>query len=343
MPEGKWIFDNSLYNKFAAPYTEDYVRKNLLPFANGNNPMSLVGTKKHFTDAIGDMVIDQLAQTDRKKPFSMWVAFHAIHSAIVSRDDLYEKYKSRTQLDERHENYKYAALTEQLDQTVGRILAALDDPNGDGDNSDSMRDNTVVIFMSDNGGIHGGNHSNAPLRWAKGTLYEGGTRVPMMVRYPKMIKPNAICNELVHVIDFFPTWLDLAGVKYTRKEHVLDGESLVPLLSGRKNRLNRDKIFWHFPGYMDERGIPASVVNKRIGDKRYKYRYCYEYDTHELYNITDDIGEKNNLLEGNPSQQNIAIANELLTALTTWIDETNPLPMHYVADGKVVKLPRNIR
>lgn len=341
--EGNWIFDNPLYNQFALPYTEEYIRKNLLPFANGNNPLTLIGTKKHYTDAIGDVVINQLAKADKKKPFSMWVAFNAIHSAIVGREDLYAKYKNRTELDKRHENYKYAALTEQLDQTVGRILAALEDPNGDGDTSDSMRDNTVVIFMSDNGGVDGGNHSNAPLRWAKGTQYEGGLRVPMMVRFPKIVKPNTVTNEPVHVIDFLPTFLELAGVKYNNTEHVLDGESFVPLLTGKSKMLKRDRLFWHFPGYMDERGIPASVINKRIGDKRYKYRYCYEYDTHELYNITDDIGEKVNLLSGSPSASNLRIGNELLKDLNQWIDETKPLPMYYVANGKQVALPKEIK
>jgi hypothetical protein len=91
---------------------------------------------------------------------------------------------------------------------------------------------------------------------------------------------------------------------------------------------------------MDERGIPASVINKRIGDKRYKYRYCYEYDTHELYNLTDDIGEKVNLLGGKPSKQHLKIGNKLLKDLNQWINKTNPLPMYYVADGKKVELPK---
>lgn len=341
--DGKWIFDNPLYNQFAAPYTEDYIRKNLLPFANGNDPLTLKGTKKHFTDAIGDVVINEIANADKNKPFSMWVAFHAIHSAIVSRDDLYAKYRERTTLDNRHENFKYAALTEQLDQTVGRILAALDDPNGDGDQSDSMRDNTVVIFLSDNGGVHGGNHSNAPLKWAKGTLYEGGIRVPMMVRYPNLIKNSGVSAEPVHVIDFLPTFLDFAGVKYTHKKHKLDGESIVPLLAGKAKQLDRDAICWHFPGYMDERGIPASVINKRVDGKRYKYRYCYEYDTHELYNLTDDMGETVNLLEGNVTKSNLKIGNDLLKDLRKWIDSTQPLPMYYVDNGKQVSLPEKIK
>jgi len=337
-----WIFDNPLYNKYAQPYTAEYIQKNLLPFANGNNPMSIIGKPKHFTDAIGDIVIDELNTADKNKPFCMWVAFHAIHSAIVGRDDLYEKYLKRTKLDPRHSNYKYAALTEQLDQTVGRILAALDDPNGDGDKSDSMRDNTMVIFMSDNGGVDQNNHSNAPLRASKGTLYEGGIRTPLIVRYPKMVKAGTTTNEPIHVIDYLPTFVQLAHAVIPTDGQTRDGESFLPILYGEKKQLNRAKIFWHFPGYMDYRGIPTSVINERINNQRYKYRYCYENNKQELYNITQDIGEKVNLLD-NPTKENLKIGNKLLKDLNNWITDTKPLPMHYVSDGTEVKLPSEIK
>ncbi|MCX6309233.1 MAG: sulfatase-like hydrolase/transferase [Bacteroidia bacterium] len=337
-----WIFDNPLYNKFAKPYSKEYIEKNLLPFANGNDPMTLIGKPKHFTDAIADLVIDQLHIADKRKPLCMWVAFHAIHSQIVGREDLYEKYLKRTALDPRHSNYKYAALTEQLDQTVGRILAAIDDPNGDGDHSDSMRDNTVVIFMSDNGGVDGGNHSNAPLRESKGTLYEGGIRTPLMVRFPKIIKAGTVSNEPVHVIDYLPTFVQLANANMPNDGQTRDGESLLPILKGEKKQLNRDKIFWHFPGYMDSRGIPASVINERMGEKRYKYRFCYENNKQELYNLTDDIGEKVNLIDQKPTGENLKIANKLLADLRQWINETKPLPMYYVADGRQVELPLKV-
>jgi arylsulfatase A-like enzyme len=341
--EGKWIFENPKFNKFAEPYTEEYIRKNLLPVANGNNPLQMVGTRKHFTDAIADVVTDEIAKASIDKPFCMWVAFHAVHSGIVSREDLYEKYRNRTHLDNRHENFRYAALTEHLDQTVGRILAALDDPNSDGDKSDSMRENTVIIFMSDNGGVDGGNHSNAPLRASKGTFYEGGIRIPMMVRYPALIKNASVSNEAIHVVDFLPTFLDIAGVKYKNKDHIVDGESFMPILNGKRTELKRKSIFWHFPGYMDIRGIPSSVINKRVDGKRYKYRYCYEYNTHELYNLTDDMGETTNLLAENPSKQNLKIANGMLRDLNNWLNKTKPLPMYYVDGGKQVELPKTIK
>lgn len=339
---GKWIFDKPKYDKYAMPYTKEYIEMNLMPFANGNDPMTLIGSKKHFTDALGDMVIEQISKADTEKPFCMWVAFHAIHSAVVSRDDLYDKYRNRSHLDERHSDYKYAALTEQLDQTVGRILMAIDDPNNDGDTSDSMRENTVIIFMSDNGGIANANHSNAPLLESKGTLYEGGIRIPMIVRYPAMVQPSSVSDESVHVIDYLPTFAELAGTKNNYKKHILDGESLVSIMAGKKKNLKRKALYWHFPGYMDERGVPASVINKQINGKRYKYRYCYEYGTHELYNLSDDIGESRNLLD-TKSASMIKVADELLSDLREWIRKTKPLPMYYVSNGQKVELPKKVR
>ena len=92
---------------------------------------------------------------------------------------------------------------------------------------------------------------------------------------------------------------------------------------------------------MDERGLPTSVINKRINNQRYKYRYCYEYDTHELYNLSEDIGEKINLLD-KPSKENLKIGNELLSDLQRWVKDTAPLPMYYVSTGEKVELPNRV-
>lgn len=336
--EGGWIFDNEVYNKYASPYTEEYIKKNLIPVANGNDPMTLVGKRKHFTDAIGDCVIDQLATVDKNTPFCMWVCFHAIHSAIVGREDLISKYKQRKDKDNRHRNPDYAALTEQLDQTVGRIMTALNDPNGDGDTSDSMIDNTIVMFMSDNGGV-GGSHSNAPLRGAKGMFYEGGIRVPMCVTYPKMIKPRTITDEPVHVIDYYPTLVELAGLEIPSSEkHLLDGESFVKLLNNPDAELDREAIYWYFPGYMDNRLVPSLMINKRVGDKRYKLKYSYETETYELYCLTDDISEKNDLMKSS-NKEYINIARNLRDDFCGWLENNPPLLMKYRNTGNVVGFP----
>ncbi|MFI3259841.1 MAG: sulfatase-like hydrolase/transferase [Rikenellaceae bacterium] len=338
---GEWVFASESYNKYADPYTEEYVKEKLLPFANGNDPMTIVGREKHFTDAIGDMVVDQIAELDPDQPAMMWICFHAIHSGIVAREDLYDKYKSRTKLDERHKNYKYAALTEQLDQTVGRILAALDDPNGDGDTSDSISENTLVIFMSDNGGV-GGDHSNAPLRESKGTFYEGGIRVPFVARYPALIEPNRVSCEPIHVIDYYPTIAQATGCELPAEQtHKLDGESFLPILTGESKELKRDALYWHFPGYMDSRQQPTSVINKRVGNERYKLRYYYESESYELYNLTKDGSESQDLMV-DITKQNQKIAGQLRADLCEWLIKNPPMTMRYKATGEAVGLPQRI-
>jgi arylsulfatase A-like enzyme len=335
--KGTWIFDDPDYDKYALPYTQEYINKHLKPFANGNNPDMLAGKPKHLTDAIGDCVIDNIASADKSSPFCMWVCFHAIHSAIVSRDDLYEKYLTRTTLDARHTNYKYAALTEQLDQTVARILAALDDPNGDGDKSDSMADNTVVIFSSDNGGV-GGAHLNTPLRGEKGMFHEGGTRVPLAVRYPGKITAGTVSQVPVHVIDYYPTLAEIAGASLPDPvQHVLDGESFAPILFDEEERLRRNFIRWHFPGYLDTRLAPTSTVTGTIGEKVYKLHYYYEQQRYELYCLTDDEVESNNLL-ALPTPEIQQIVEILRNDMVTWL-ETNPYKMHYRNTGTEVELP----
>lgn len=335
--KGTWVFDDPDYNQYALPYTQAYINKNLKPFANGNNPDILVGTAKHLTDAIGDCVIDNITSADKSSPFCMWVCFHAIHSAVVSREDLYAKYQSRTTLDPRHTNYKYAALTEQLDQTVGRILAAIDDPNGDGDTSDSMAENTVVIFSSDNGGV-GGTHLNTPLRGEKGMFHEGGIRVPLAVRYPGKIQAGTVSQEPVHVVDYHPTLAEIAGATLPAPaQHVLDGESFAPILFGQKDTLNRKFIHWHFPGYLDTRLAPTTTVSGKIGGKVYKLHYYYEQQRYELYCLTDDEVENNNLLAA-PTPEIQQIANILRDDIVSWL-ETNTFKMHYRASGNEVELP----
>ena len=340
--DGNWIFDNPVYNKYAQPYTKEYIENNLEKVANGNDPFKLVDAPKHFTDAIGDCVIEQIAKADRNKPMCMWVCFHAIHSAIVGREDLYDKYKKRSSLDARHTDFKYAALTEQMDQTVGRILAALDDPDGDGDTSDSMSDHTIVLFMSDNGGV-GERHNNAPLRGAKGMFYEGGIRIPLVIRYPGFISPGSVSEEPVHVIDYYPTLSELTASQIPdKKEHMLDGVSFAPLLTGKQKELEREALYWHFPGYMDDRQVPSSIINKRMGDKRYKLKYSYETEKYELYCLTDDLSETCNLLERDKEKKNLSIATELREDLCRWLKSNPPMKMHYIDSGKEVGMPREL-
>jgi arylsulfatase A-like enzyme len=317
---GAWHFARPAYDDYAKPYTQEYVERNLLPFANGNDPLELVGTPKHLTDAIADATIAYIARSaTRREPFLALVGFHAVHKPIVPRRDLLVKYAAREKGDLRHGHPAYGALLEGLDQSVGRIVAALDDPNGDGDTADSIAKKTLVVFLSDNGGLRS-QTSNAPLRAGKGSFFEGGLRVPMIARQPGVIAPGSRSDEPVHVIDLYPTFMELAGAAPpAERKHYLDGESLVPLLRGQVQNLSRPALFWHFPGYIDTRLAPSSVINRRHEGKRYKLIWSYEREHYSLYDLSTDLGERTDLLAGEPTPEHRVAAERLSRDLRRWI------------------------
>ncbi|MBA7484327.1 hypothetical protein ES707_19852 [subsurface metagenome] len=194
-------------------------------------------------------------------------------------------------------------MIESVDQSVGSILGRLDDLG--------LRDDTIVLFFSDNGG-YGPATSMEPLRGAKGMLYEGGIRVPLIVRWPGKVEPGATCAAPVIGTDLFPTFLDITGAPRPQGQP-LDGESLAPLLTGR-GTLDRDALFWHFPAYLEAyRGgvIPQTQVIEFFEDGRL-----------ELYNLKEDIGEANNLAETRPGK-----AKALHERLKAWRRSVNaPVP-----------------
>ena len=340
-----WVFggyDGGM-KPFSDPYTAEYVARNLQPYANGNDPRTLIGKPKHLTDAMADAVDDflgvQWPKTGKDKPFFMYVAFNQVHSPINPRPDMLAKYQKIDSTDPRHPRADYAAFVDHLDQVTGRILARLEDPNGDGDKSDSVVANTVVIFMSDNGGPSGAT-DNSPLRGFKGMHYDGGIRVPLMVRWPGVTKTGSTNTALLHAVDMYPTLSAIAGAKRPDpKAHPLDGESFAGVLRGSQAELRRKSIYWHFPGYMDDRAVPVTSVIKNLGADRYKLLYFYEPRRYELYKLSADIGEKHDLLEGTPGANVMATATDLRDDMLAWLAKMNPPAMKYRADGKQVPDP----
>jgi arylsulfatase A-like enzyme len=223
----------------------------------------------------------------------------------------------------------YAACTHDLDAGVGILLQKLDDLG--------LRDNTLVVFTSDNGATR--SSPQEPLRGNKGSYHEGGIREPFIIRWPGVTKPGSKCNVPVINVDLYPTFLDATGSKVAEGK-TLDGESLVPLLKGEP-ALRRKAIFWHFPGYLntavirgrdpDFRTRPVSVIRK--GDwKLYLYHEEWQLDggagkldtnnAVELYNLAADIGEFKDVAASNKSRR-----DELLGDLRAWFKETRaPLP-----------------
>ncbi len=259
---------------------------------------------EYLTDRLTDEAI-KFIEAGREKPFFLYLSHHAVHTPIQAKEQLIEKYKKKKSVDAQN-NPKYAAMIESVDQSVGRIMTKLDEPG--------LRDNTVVFFFSDNGGYANAT-SMVPLRGSKGMLYEGGIRVPMIVCWPGVARPGGVCEEPVIGIDFYPTMLEMAGVPQP-SGHVLDGLSIVPLLRG-KGTLDRKAIFWHFPAYLEPyndnqwpwRTTPAGAV--RQGD--FKLIEFFEDGKTELYNLKDDLGEKNNLAGTMPEK-----AKELHRMLIEW-------------------------
>ena len=209
----------------------------------------------------------------------------------------------------------YAAMVESLDENIGRLLQALDDAD--------LAEDTVIFFTSDNGGLatsEGSPTCNAPLSEGKGWMYEGGTREPLIVRWPGVIVPGSVCQVPVTSPDFYPTILEMAGLDPIPEQHC-DGQSFLALLQGDDN-LEREAIYWHYPHYANQGGTPGSSV--RCGD--YKLIEFYEDGSIELYDLGEDVSEEHNLVESEPE-----LAARLQRMLAEWrervkakIPEPNP-------------------
>ena len=241
----------------------------------------------------------------KEQPFYAYLPFLAVHVPIGAREALVEKYTKKaasvpenTWGQERANKVRqvqndpiYAAMLEQLDTGIGRVLTALE--------TNGLTEKTIVVFMSDNGGLstaEGWPTSNLPLRGGKGWPYEGGVREPMIVVAPGVTKPGTTCDTPVISTDFYPTLLQLADQPLKPEQH-LDGVSFVPLLKGES--MSRGKpLYWHYPHYANQGGPPYGAI--RDGD--WKLIEWYEDGALELYNIPQDIGEKNNLTVQHPDQ-----------------------------------------
>ncbi len=270
---------------------------------------------EYLTDRLTNEAI-RFVESNQHHPFFLYLTHYAVHTPIQARSDLAEKYRVKP-AGTHQDNADYAAMVESMDESIGRVLACLDELD--------LTEDTVVVFSSDNGGYMGAT-SNHPLRGAKGMLYEGGIRIPLIVRCPGMTRPGDQCDEPVTGVDLYPTFVELSGLK-SSDDAQLDGLSLVPLLKDNNESLQRDAIFWHFPAYLQGSGdpgggpfrtTPAGAI--RQGD--WKLIEWFETDRLELYNLRDDLGESDNLIAGHPNK-----ADELHEAMKQWRKRVNaPVP-----------------
>ena len=326
---GKWhIADNSgvaaLRKRAGGKYFDRYG----FDFAGPANPAEHREDKS--VTAITDDIIGFIEQ-NQAKPWFAYVAHVTPHAPLAAPKALVEKqvahgYKRSSNSGGKFSERpvaEYLAMLEHLDDEVGRLLRRLDELK--------LTDRTVVIFASDNGGLSRVT-SNAPLREGKGSPYEGGIRVPLIVRWSGQVQPGSECVAPVHFVDFYPTFAALAGAT-PPANHKLDGESLLPLWQ-QTGPLKRPALFWHMPTYTLNYGrTPCAVI--RQGDWKLIHWFGDYLDPHgftpddkvygklvigprtELYNVRADIGETNDLAAAQPEK-----ANELKAALEAWWKET---------------------
>jgi arylsulfatase A-like enzyme len=303
--KGGWVFrglGRGHLDRFAEPYDEAYLKQNQFP-------LSLAGSPKHISDAVADAMEETVKSFSRQSsPFYVQVHPYAVHGPVRSRPDLQEA----------SGNDAFYGFVRSVDSIVGRLLKVVEDPNGDGDQSDSIAGHTLILFTSDNGGTH---KTNLPLKGTKGMFTEGGIRVPLIAWWPGMIPPRTVSNRLVHTVDYYPTYLQLSGGKWmpSADEHPLDGFSFAEALVNPVLNERGAPVFYMFPGYLDQRAQPCLAAIDRIDGTQYKMLYYFESDAWELYNITEDIGESNNLASDNPE-----IASRLADELSDWLSQEHP-------------------
>lgn len=264
---------------------------------------------EYLTDRLTDEAIKVIDYAGAK-PFFLYLAHHAVHTPIEAKPDDVRHFEAKLRPEMRHQNAVYAAMVKSLDESVGRVIAHLKERG--------LSQNTIVIFAGDNGGFIGADGrsgqavpvtNNAPLRSGKGSCYEGGIRVPLMIHWPGVTPQGATCDEPVVVMDLFPTLLAAAGA--APADVTLDGLDLAPLLKEPAARLDRDALFFHYPHYYATT-TPVSAV--RAGD--WKLLEYFEDGRVELYNLKDDLGETTDLATKRPDK-----ADPLRALLHEWRKE----------------------
>jgi len=271
---------------------------------------------KHLTDQLTEGALAFLDE-NKEEPFCLWFSYYSVHTPLEAKSELRDKYVAKREALEPVEpawlpegkrkcrqvqdHAVYAGMIETMDTSIGQILARLD--------THGLADNTLVVFTSDNGGLstsEGHPTSNVPLRAGKGWNYEGGLRVPWIVRWPGVTEAGSVIETPIISTDLYPTVLDAVGLDARPAQHV-DGESLAPAL--RSGAQPGRPLYWHYPHYGNQGGSPSGVV--RDGD--WKLIEFYEDGRIELYDLARDPGEQENLAEVEPAR-----AATLQAQLAAW-------------------------
>lgn len=290
------------------------------PYGNKKNNSRVPGLAErgghkgeYLTDQLTDEAVNFIEE-NKDHPFYLNFCHYAVHIPLMGKQELIDEAADKPGADGQS-NKIYYAMIRSVDESVGRIMKELDDLH--------LVDNTVVVFSSDNGGFVSSRPpatSNSPLRNGKGSAYEGGLRVPLIIRAPGVTHAGTVCDTPVITMDFFPTLLELAGADKSASRTAVDGVSIVPLLRG-ENQVPHAELFWHYPHYWSPGKVsPYSVA--RIGD--WKLIRFYETRREELYDVKSDLSETHDLAASDPSKR-----KELGTRLDAWLKEVGaqmPIP-----------------
>lgn len=255
---------------------------------------------EYLTDRLTDEAVKFIRES-REKPFFLYFPHYGVHTPLQAKKELIAKYEHVPEA-QRQGRPEYAAMIESVDDSLGRVMATL--------NELKLEEDTVILFTSDNGGFYNAT-SNAPLRANKGAYYEGGIRVPLIIKWPGFTKPGLVVNDPVTSTDLYPTCLAAAGLPARPNQHQ-DGVSLRPLLAG-EGSLTARSLFWHYPHYNEH---PSSVPSSVIRKGPWKLIETFEPAGIELYNLTDDLSETKNL-----AITEIAKVDELRRELDAWRKE----------------------
>ena len=263
-----------------------------------------------------------------QRPFFLYMAHYAVHTPIMGDPRYVQKYLEKG-LDSTEA--KYASMVEGMDKSLGDIMDYLEEKNID--------DDTIILFMSDNGGLsahaRGGEpHThNKPLSSGKGSMHEGGIREPMIVKWPGKVEPESMSSYQVIIEDFYPTILEMAGIDSLKTVQKVDGQSFVSALTGEKEYAGVRPLFWHYPNEWGPEG-PGIGAASTVRKGNWKFIYYHADKRMELFNLKEDIGETENLLE-----QNTEKSKELAETLTNHLKDVDAQMPIDKKTGELVAYP----
>jgi arylsulfatase A len=289
-------------SKLGSPAAYFYPYKNSESSWNPDIPNLHDGKEgEYLTDRLTDEAIAFIRE-QQASPFFVYLPYFSVHTPLQAPGSLVKKYEQKLQRDSSQKSAVYGAMVERVDWNIGRLLQTLHDLQ--------LEEQTIVIFTSDNGGSQHGTN-NAPLREGKGYMYEGGLRIPLIVKWPGQTAAGSVTDAPVISHDLFPTICNM--IEGAQSGPALEGRSLTPILTGGAEFPER-MLFWYYPHYSPQAGQPGAVVR----EGNYKLIHHYDPERLELFNLADDVSERHDLSSILPDK-----AQALDDKLTAWLQQVN--------------------